>query len=200
MSTPLPPPLPTPAKRSRKGRWILAAIIALGVAGFVFNVTGHDWYRNFDVPTMAMAPTIEPHDKIIMDGLTYLTAKPKRGDVIIFKTDDIPMAKDKSIYVKRLIGLPGDELSLADGKIVINGKPVPFYTRQGEIHYTVLGIDTYLHAPEEKVVVPANSYFVLGDNSAHSSDSRVWGFVPAHAVIGRAAYCYWPPAHARPIQ
>lgn len=131
-----------------------------------------------------------------MEGISYLFEKPKRGDLIVFKTDGIPNLKMASglssqTYVKRLAGLPGEELRIADGKLYVNGTHVPLTNVEGEIKITNSSIGD-LSAPTGKVIVPEDHYFVLGDNSPNSSDSRYWGFVPASNIKGRMIFRLFP--------
>ena len=129
-----------------------------------------------------------PLTKIRLPGLT----KPKHGDVIVFIFPD-DRTKD---FIKRLIGLPGDVIEIKDGKIYINGALFDdprlrniYYYNRGEFG----AIDTPIKVPEGK-------YFVLGDNSASSHDSRYWGFVDKNDLLGRAEFIFWPFNRARIIK
>jgi signal peptidase I len=131
------------------------------------------------VDGQSMEPNLHTGQFLIVSRLTYKFGLPQRGDIIVFDFPGNP-ADD---YVKRVIGLPGDTVTIQEGQIAINGT-----------HLT----EPYL--PDERVmptqgrwVVPENSYFVLGDNRAHSSDSRSWGMLPKDAIIGKAWVSYWPP-------
>jgi signal peptidase I len=118
--------------------------------------------------------------------------KPKRGDVIVFV---YPMDRSKD-FIKRLIGLPGDQVEIRDGKVWINGAPM-VDERNKNIYYYNRGD----FAPVRGVItVPQGHVFVLGDNSASSHDSRYWGFVPETDIIGKAEFIFWPPNRIRMIQ
>ena len=109
--------------------------------------------------------------------------QPKRGDVVVFI---YPEDKSKD-FIKRLVGLPGDTVEIRGGSIYINDKSAEeqifnqiYYYNRGQLE------------AGQKMTVPADSYFVLGDNSATSKDSRYWGFVPKNYVLGQAMVVYWP--------
>lgn len=202
-----PPPLPPSQVFSSQRRTrllvgilvTLAASLALVVFALVIlSATG--LLRPFSLPTAAMAPAISRGDEFYVESLTYLVTKPKRGDIIIFRTDGIPSIEPHTLYTKRLVGLPGDRLSLSKGVLSVNDQPVSLRNRSGEIHYTSPLHARYLVFDTDTVTVPAGQYFVLGDNSTNSLDSRYFGFLPVSSVVGRASFCYWPPGHFGLIQ
>lgn len=118
------------------------------------------------------------------DGPVFLFGAPARGDIIVFR---YPKQPDKD-FIKRIIAIPGDTLEVRAGQVYLNGVPLDEpYIRPGA-NYTAL--------PQ---VVPAGQYFVLGDNRPNSSDSHVWGFVPADNLIGKAWFAYWPPNDWGPL-
>ena len=118
--------------------------------------------------------------------------KLERGDIIAFKTDNIPeIPVAPTIYLKRTAGLPGERVRIENGKLVINDQPVALTNEAGEIRYANMA---RLFKPTATLTVPEGHYFVLGDASTNSSDSRYWGFVPHEAIVGRAFICSWPPS------
>lgn len=133
------------------------------------------------VESISMQPTLYPGDYVIVNKLAYrLNNTPKRGDVIVFK---YPPNPEQIPYIKRIIGLPGDQIHIADGKITINGE---------------LMLEPYLKVTTNRGgdwTVPADQLFVMGDNRNNSSDSRAWGFVPFANIVGRAEVVYLPPQH-----
>jgi len=131
------------------------------------------------VPTGSMLPTIQLQDRLIVDKFVYKFKPLERGDVIVFKAPD--SADEDLDLVKRLIGLPGEEVQIKDGKVWIDGKCLnePY----------VSSPPNYEYGP---VVVPEGQYFFLGDNRNQSKDSHIWGFMPSENVLGRVWVRYWP--------
>lgn len=132
--------------------------------------------------------TIKPLTKIRLPGF----GKPNRGDVIVFI---YPGDRSKD-FIKRLIGLPGDTVEIKDGRILINGKEVTD-PRIANVYYYNRGDYGQEGVP---ITVPQGHYFVLGDNSASSHDSRYWGFVDQNDVLGKAEFIFWPLNRIRIIQ
>jgi signal peptidase I len=133
------------------------------------------------VESISMQPTLYPGDYVIVNKLAYrFKHNPDRGDVIVFR---YPPNPDAIPYIKRIIGLPSDQIHIADGKIYVNGELV---------------IEPYLVVTTNRGgdwSVPEGQLFVMGDNRNNSSDSRSWGFVPLENIIGRAELIYLPPQH-----
>ncbi len=133
--------------------------------------------RQFIVENISMLPTLDPGDRIFVDRVSWrLTSELARGDVVVFRAWD----EDK-LYVKRIIGLPGDTLAMADGEVFVNGERLD---------------EPYLvqHADESKpsTVLGPDEYFVMGDNRPSSADSRLHGAVERAAIVGRAWAIFWP--------
>jgi signal peptidase I len=133
------------------------------------------------VPKWEYGPLV-PSTKYRLPGLT----KPKRGDVIVFK---YPVTRDKD-FIKRLIATGGETVLIDGGKIYINGQEI----KDGpiaSIHYYNSPLGSY-GSLGNVIKVPPGHYFVMGDNSAASHDSRYWGFVPEELVVGKADCIFWP--------
>jgi signal peptidase I len=124
-----------------------------------------------------MVPTLDPGDRVLVARFLYHFATPARGDIVVFR---YPL-DTHIVFIKRVIGRPGDTLSLRDGYVYVNG------IRQNEPY--VAKVDG---KPSPPYTVPAGTYFMMGDNRLDSDDSRVWGPVPARDLIGRAFLIYWP--------
>lgn len=173
--------------------WIKIIVIAMIVAFLVNNFI----IINANVPTGSMKNLIQPGDRMIGFRFSYWFSEPERGDVVIFKFPDNP----DETYVKRLIGMPGDKVTIKDSKVYINDSTEPL-------------VEEYL--PEEWQIkngtseqggilvyeVPEGEYFMLGDNRNVSSDARYWNdkFVSEDQIIAKAACTYWPFNHMKTIK
>jgi signal peptidase I len=170
-------------KRYRLLREIIETIVLTVLMFLVIRLA----VQNFNVDGMSMEPNLHNQELILVDKGSYLFRAPGRGDIIVFVAPPQPTQD----YVKRIIGLPGDVITVDNTKIIVNGKTLsdPYVNpaHQG---------NPFIANHIQNMVVPANSYFVLGDNRAGSSDSRDWGCVPRSNFIGRAAFIYWPISNA----
>jgi signal peptidase I len=142
-----------------------------------------------------MAPAVSAGDRVMMEGFSYLARQPRRGDIAVFKTDGIARLSKGEIYLKRVVGEPGDHVRISEGKLFVNDNQVSLSNTAGEIVYNLPPGAAALSSQTD-VIVPSGCYFVLGDNSTNSYDSRFWGSVPRGNIIGRASFCYWPPQKA----
>src|SRR5439155_880873 len=135
------------------------------------------------IPSTSMEPTLHPGDQVLVDEGAYKGELPGRGDVIAFTIDDPDISPPGLVWVKRLIGLPGDTVVERRGTLFVNGDRVPLPPRGAAPHHRTLG-------PWK---VPAGHLFVVGDNLANSNDSRyAVGFVPVRGVIGRVVRILGP--------
>ena len=140
---------------------------------------------NARIPTSSMENTIMIDDQIFGSRLAYKGSSPERYDIVIFKYPD-----DRSkLFIKRVIGLPGETVMIVDGKVYIDGSTTPL--DDSFCPETPLGT----FGP---FTVPENSYFVMGDNRNNSNDSRFWTntFVPIEDILGKAMLRYWPLTRA----
>lgn len=140
--------------------------------------------ESFKIPTKTMKPTLLSGDLILADKVIYKKSEPRRGDVIIF----IYPEDTKKMFVKRLVGLPGEKVEIRNGSILINGTVLTEASFANKYYY-----NRGDYAKEgQAITIPQDSYFVLGDNSASSKDSRYWGFVPKKYIVGKAYKIYYP--------
>lgn len=143
-------------------------------------------------------------DHLFVDRYTFHFREPRRGDVCVFVTEGLPCRERGYFYIKRLIGMPGDTIKNKDGVVHVKEKgaekfvPITAFGIK-EINRIYSGKGGYHgHTPmwslanENEIEIPENSYFMMGDNSSNSSDSRDWGFVPRRNIIGRAFFIFWP--------
>jgi len=156
---------------------VIAFILAMVVRTFIVQA--------FKIPTGSMEPTLKPGDRILVNKFIYRFKEPERGDVIVFRYPLDP----KRDFIKRLIAKPGEIVKIENGYIYINGEKIDNHPIIKQIYYYNRG--TYGNSPQG-TKVPEDSYFVLGDNSAFSQDSRYWGFVPRRYILGKALIIYWP--------
>jgi signal peptidase I len=166
-----------------------AILIVLAVKQWVVNP-----YR---IPSSSMEPTLHCarpayecearfSDRVLACRFCYRIASPKRGDIVVFHTPPLAAARcgEGGVYVKRLIGLPGELWEERGGYVYINGKPL------SEPYIKAARRDSRTIAP---IHIPRGRYFMMGDNRASSCDSRRWGTVPHANLIGKVIATYWPP-------
>lgn len=179
---------------------LIAFVLAFLLRTFVLQV--------FYIPSSSMEPTLRIDDRMVVEKLTYRFREPVRGEVVVFEGDELgPGYAEASLptrvvrgvgqflgvvpasardFVKRVIGLPGDEVLIEDGQVYVNGELI-------DEPYVVFD-DGSDYGP---VTVPEGHLFFLGDNRPNSSDSRrSLGFVPRDHVVGRSAVIIWPFDHA----
>lgn len=180
-------------KKSVLREWVESIVVAFLLAVLVRIF----FFELYKIPTTSMVPTLIPGDRILVSKFVYGPRipfiglkipgyrKPQRGEVIVFVS---PAERDKA-YVKRVVGLPGEKLEINHGSIYINGKELtlPSITKNFYYNFGEYG-------QEGKIIeIPDNCYFVLGDNSASSRDSRYWGFLNFKDILGKAILIWWPP-------
>ncbi len=138
---------------------------------------------NAMVPTGSMENTIMPKDQLFGNRLAYSFAEPQRGDIIFFYYPD----NEEEKFVKRIIGLPGETVTIEKGKVYINNSEIPLEEPYLKEEWVVAN-DGY------RFQVPADSYFVMGDNRNDSKDSRFWKnpYVKEEKIIGEAFFIYAP--------
>lgn len=152
---------------------VAAVLIALAIDNFVIV--------NAQIPSGSMENTIMTGDRVIGNRFAYSFSDPQRFDIIIFRYPD----DESQLFIKRIIGLPGETVEIRDGKIYLNGSDEPLEDVQTK--ETMVGsFGPY--------TVPESSYFVMGDNRNDSKDSRYWTntFVTKDEILGKAIFRYWP--------
>ena len=158
-------------------QWVLVIIGAVILAFLIDTFV----IVNAQIPSGSMENTIMTGDRVFGNRLAYKFSDPKRFDIIIFKYPD----DESQLFIKRIIGLPGETVEIHDGNIYINGSDTPLE-------------DVDIKEPMEgsfgPYTVPEGCYFVMGDNRNNSRDSRYWEntFVSEDEILGKAVLRYWP--------
>lgn len=152
--------------------------------------------KPYMIPSTSMAETLVPGQRVLVDRVVYHYRDVHRGDIVVFHK---PVGAEE-VLIKRVVGLPGDTLSLEDGRVYVNGQPLrePYVRVVGGMSEPTtpgqgLGGPAIGWSLADPYTVPAGHYFVMGDNRTDSGDSRYFGTVPQENVIGRAVFSYWPP-------
>jgi len=155
--------------------WLRDLIISLAISAFIIIFL----YQPVKVEGTSMMPSLDDQERIFVNKFVYHLEPIGRGDIVVFR---YPRDPSKS-FIKRVIGLAGDRIQIDDGRVFVNGKLL-------EEDYVPSKYDDQRSYPE--LVVPPNSYFVLGDHRTMSNDSRDFGPVEARFIYGKAVFGYWP--------
>lgn len=175
--------------------WLIFGLLGILVGGlFITRVFLYDLYS---IPSANMTPTINIGDLVIVNKQIYRNVasgksdgiKPQHGEIIAFHPPHIP----DTTFLNRVIGVPGDIIKFSGKQLSINGKPLKTKKTDGmtfienfdSISYHVQYINEQNSYRDFSATVPANHYFVMGDNRDNSFDSRVWGFLPSDGLVGK---------------
>jgi len=165
------------SKRRQKSAWrefvetvVLTAIVFLAIRAVA---------QNYQVEGHSMDPTMHNGEFVIVLKADYWFHQPQTGDIVVLKDPEDPSRN----FIKRIIGKPGDTVSVHNGFVYLNGQPLhePYIAQQ----------PAYTTQPQK---IPQGYYWVLGDNRNDSNDSHIWGLLPRDYVIGKAWLVYWPPS------
>lgn len=140
----------------------------------------------------SMYPYLENGQYVMTDKVSYRTGEPKRGDIVVFHAPSGAQcpAGTGCDFIKRVIGLPDETVEIKLGKVFVDGRELPEeYLPEGFVTRPAAFV------ANGAITVPDGSYFVMGDNRGHSSDSRAWGFIEKGEIVGRAFFRYWPLPH-----
>jgi signal peptidase I len=172
--------------------------LAIGIQAFLV--------KPFRIPSPSMVPTLEVGQRVLVNRVGTHFGDPDRGDVVVFKPPagadthrcGVPKSPQQPCpepteqrsddnFIKRVVGLPGDELFVKDNRVYINGKRLdePYIAQD-------TSCDNLCNLPNP-ITVPPGHFFMMGDNRGESDDSRDWGPVPKKWIIGDAFFTYWPP-------
>ena len=172
---------------------LIDMVETLVIAGAIFVVIYAFLFRPFQVNGQSMYPNYDNGEYILTNLISLRLKTIDRGDVVVF---EFPANKEKD-FIKRVIGIPGDEVMIKAGFVFVNE------VKLDESRYLTSGVRTYggSFMPESKIeIVPEGNYFVLGDNRNASSDSREWGYVTKDKIIGKSFLVYWPLTKFRLVQ
>ncbi len=169
-------------------RWIIYLIViavSLTVDYSVSNAVKENIIKPFLIPTGSMEPTLLTGDCLLSNQLYFGTHNPARGEVVIMKYP----RNEKIAYIKRIIGMPGDTLESSNKIVYINHQKVDEpYIKAVDPNQSRISVRRDNYGP---VIIPSNEYFVMGDNRDNSLDSRDWGTVKRHQIIGKPMFIYW---------
>lgn len=155
--------------------WLRDLVISLAISAFIIIFL----YQPVKVEGTSMMPSLDDQERIFVNKFVYRIEPIQRGDIVVFR---YPRDPSKS-YIKRVVGLEGDHIRIDDGLVYVNGKPLD------EDYVPGAYVDDRSY-PE--IVVPPQSYFVLGDHRSMSNDSRDFGPVKENFIYGKAVFGYWP--------
>ena len=176
----------------------VALALALAIQAFLI--------KPFRIPSESMVPTLEINQRVLVDRVSFRFSEPDRGDIVVFKP---PKGADDNVggvqhsaqsacprptrersdtnFIKRVVAVGGDRVSVRDGRVFINGRPQRESFARPDAACGICNLP-------QPITVPKDHYFMMGDNRGESADSREWGPVPKDWMIGNAFMTYWPPS------
>lgn len=168
---------PLSLSRAFGGRSLLREILETALLALIAFIVLNTLTGRFQVRGSSMEPTLHDGQYLVVSKLAYWLGTPGRGDVIVFHPPN-GLSDD---YIKRVIGLPGEQIRIQEGGVLVDGVPLDEpYVLHGGVYSGAWTLGS-------------NEYFVLGDNRGNSSDSHTWGTLPRENIVGKAWICYWPP-------
>lgn len=208
MKQPHPPDLKQ-TEQPEESWWVEAAktvglslLLAFGIRTFVAEARF--------IPSGSMEPTLQINDRLIIDKVTYRFRNPERGDIVVFNpTKSLKRANFQEAFIKRVIGVPGDQIEIKNGTVWVNNQPInENYTAEGVTaspsaehcrnNFVTSDVDSKAIKPPvpiflaEPQTIPDQHYLVLGDNRGNSYDGRCWGLVAHEDLVGRAVFRFLP--------
>jgi len=168
---------PLPLSRALGGKSVLREILETALLALLIFLVLNTLTGRFQVRGSSMEPTLHDGQYLVVSKLAYWLAAPKRGEIMVFHPPN-GLSDD---YIKRIVGLPGEQIRIQDGDVLVDGVSLeePYVANPG--------------AYSGSWRLEDSEYFVLGDNRGNSSDSHMWGTLPRENIIGKAWLCYWPP-------
>ena len=185
-ASPTPPRKPEAWKRSAL-EWLVVVVIAVAVA-LLISATS---VQAFFIPSKSMESTLHVGDRVLVNKWSYRLHDVHRGDVVVFSRPKDEPATNVNDLIKRVIGLPGDTVTIANNHVYINGRQLNEpYLDAGAVSVAVPG--KWACTPEAPCKIPKGQLWVMGDNRTDSEDSRYFGPIPESSVVGRAFFRIWP--------
>ena len=182
---------------------LIELVVIVGVALALAEGVQAEVVKPFKIPSGSMEPTLKIGQRVLVDRLAFDFGSPRRGEVVVFHPpaglncaasvspgEPCPLANkapSSTYFVKRIMGLPGDRLSIHDGHPVINGRELT-----NEPYIARCGLEPECNMPVT-ITIPPGHYFMMGDNRGNSDDSRFWGPIPESWMVGNVFFTYWPP-------
>jgi signal peptidase I len=185
----------TPPAERRPTRWLTEAVIVVVVAVLVAVLLRTFVVQTFYIPSGSMEPTLQIGDRILVNKLSYHLHSVDRGDIVVFSRPPTENCGGPEVndLVKRVIGLPGDVISLSGGYVYVDGKRLDeTWLPASEQGVTIAGPAGNGSNLAQPYRVPANDYFVMGDNRTDSCDSRYWGPINRSLIVGKVEVRVWP--------
>ena len=189
-----------PVRRIGLLGWLAVIVLAV-VLNNGLSLLVRQCVEPFKFPGGSMHPTIIQGDHLFVEKVSYRFSRPKRGDIVVFRTKGIATLPPDTFYMKRIAGLPGERIRIEPPFLIVNDQKV----MEPEIFNTISSAsDGYagfrltdpmsraMSKPTTEITLGADEYFVLGDNTRNSRDSRYWGAVPKANILGKATRIYWP--------
>lgn len=175
------------------GEFFLDIIETVVIALSIFLVVYLFFMQPHQVNGVSMVPNFQDGEYLLTDKVTYRLRDPERGEVIVFHAPPAAQCPEGTgcDFIKRVIGVPGDTIRVAENRIYVNGTPLnePYIPTD---YQTLPGAFTQ----GRDVTLLTDEYFAVGDNRLHSSDSRAWGPISKNDIVGRAFFRYWPANQA----
>lgn len=194
----------SPASESHKNSLIeLVTIVAIAL-GLALLIQAF-LIKPYRIPSESMVPTLDVGQRVLVDRVRYHFHDPHRGDIVVFKPPHgadlnecgqqpapgqacavATPTRSNTNFIKRIVAVPGDRISVKAGRVYIDGKLQDPYNIQPSSDCGICNLP-------KPVTIPAGHYYMMGDNRGESADSREWGPVPRKWIIGKAFFTYWPP-------
>ncbi|HWF16103.1 MAG TPA: signal peptidase I [Acidimicrobiales bacterium] len=185
----------TAGEPPRSTRWLREAVIVVLVAVVVAVLLRTFVVQTFYIPSGSMEPTLQVGDRILVNKLSYHLHGVGRGDIVVFSRPPNENCGGPEVndLVKRVIGLPGEVISVSGGHVDVDGRRLDeSWLPSAEQGVTKPGPGGTAYSLEQSYRVPANDYFVMGDNRTDSCDSRFWGPISKSLIVGKVEMRVWP--------